>query len=188
MTGGGLGTVVAMLIALPFVALADWFGWINKQRYPELAKACHGVGMVALVAVAIGYLGGLVDFVARFVAHPGDFFWVIPAGITVWGLGWFLHYARHAALVVARPYRAVLTTRALLKLGIGSAAWAYTGVLAEFGVIALLLQIFSVWCLSTGATQLGLMWWGKKHGQAEQMVQGDITRNQFDWDDDGTLR
>jgi hypothetical protein len=81
------------------------------------------------------------------------------------------------ALLISLPFVALA----------GWAACAYAGVLNQSGVIALPLHIVGVWCLATGATQLGLMWWGKKHGQAEQMVQGDITRNQFDWDD-GTIR
>jgi hypothetical protein len=187
-----LGTIAGLLISLPFVALADWFGWINKQRHPELAKACHGIGMLSLVAYAISCLGGPVDFIAQFVGNPGNFFWTVPAGMAAWGLGWFLLNARYAAQTIGQPHRATMIVRALLKIAVGTALWAYVGTLGRSGgwsdVAALLLHIAAVWCLSTGLTKLGLMLWGRRHGQAEQLVAGDIERQQFSWDDDRSIR
>jgi hypothetical protein len=185
-----MGEVVGCLIALPFVAFADWFGWISKQRYPELAKACHGVGIIALVADAIVHLGGFVTFIARFVAAPDDFLWVIPAGMTAWGLGWFVLNARYAALAVAHD-RPTMIVRATLKIALGALAWAYASALGSVPgdqLIAGLLQIAAVWLLATGATKLGLMVWGRKRGQAEQMVAGDIEEHEFSWDDENSIR
>jgi fermentation-respiration switch protein FrsA (DUF1100 family) len=185
-----MGEVVGCLIALPFVAFADWFGWINKQRYPELAKACHGAGMVALVADAIAHLGGLVGFTARFVAEPDNFLWVIPAGMTAWGLGWFVLNARYAALAVAHD-RPTMIVRAALKIALGVLAWAYAGALGSMPgdqFMGGLLQIAAVWLLATGVTKLGLMLWGRKRGQAQQMVGDDIDRQKFSWDDEKSIR
>jgi hypothetical protein len=186
---GGLGTVVALLIALPFVALGDWFKFI-KQLPPgqqELAKACHGVGMLALLAYAISLAGGLVEFIAGFVLHPDNFYWIAAVVIAAWGLGWFLLNARYAALSIGQP-RATMTIRALLKIAVGWAAWVFASSvdhsIGAGGLLGLLLHIVAVWCVATGGTKLGLMLWGKRRGQAEPMVEEDITSNQFDWDDE----
>jgi hypothetical protein len=181
---GGLGEVVGLLIALPFVALADWFKWI-KQLPPgqqELAKACHGIGMLALLAFWFRLAGGFGDFVAMLMLHPGNPLYWIPAGIAAWGLGWFLLNARFAAQAVVRPYRATMIVRGLIKIAGGCAIWAYARD-TEAGWIALLLSVVAVWCMATGAAKVLLMiWGGGRGGDAYPLVADDIAVNEFDWD------
>lgn len=181
MNAGGLGTVVGLLIALPFTMLADWFGWINQQRYPELAKACHGAGMLALLGYAIWLAGGPIDFAAALAMHADNFCWIAPAVIAAWGLGWVLLNARFAAQSVSRPHRATMIVRALLKTAAGYGAWISTQG-AEAWWITLLMSLVAVWCMATGAVKFLLMIWRGARGEAYPMVADDIAANEFDWD------
>lgn len=183
-----------MLIAFPFVALADYFAWIKQQPagQQELAKACHGVGMLALLAFWFRLAGGFGDFVYGLAFRPGDPLRWIPVGMAAWGLGWFLLNARFAAQAVGRPHRATMIVRALVKIAIGWAAWAYAvsaglpaplhDVPALWGFVLLALHVISAWCLATGITKLLLMIWGGGRGTAYPMVARDIAANEFDWD------
>jgi hypothetical protein len=182
-----LGYVAALLISLPFVALCDWFKFI-KQLPPgqqELAKACHGIGMLALLAYAIALSGGLIEFVAGLVLHAPNFYWLAPAVIAVWGLSWFLLYARYAALSIGQPSRATMIVRAVIKTALGWAVWIFAAGAGLSGA-DLALRFVAVWCIATGGTKLALMMWGKRRDQAEPMVAGDIARQEFDWDDGRT--
>jgi hypothetical protein len=186
-----MGELIGALIALPFVFLSDWFGWIRQQSHPELTKACHGAGMMALLGYAIALSGGLVEFIAGFVLHPDNLLWIIALIVGAWGLGWFLLYARHAALSVGQPYRATMIVRALIKLGLGWGAWVYAAgfdrALGDTGFVGPTLRIVAVWCLATGAAKFLLMLWGKRQGRAQSMVTGDIAASEFDWND-GKMR
>jgi len=192
---GGLSEVVGLLIALPFVAFADWFKFI-KQMPPgqqELAKACHGIGMCALLAYWFQLAGGFGDFVYGLAVRPGDPLHWIPVVMATWGLGWFLLNARFAAQAVGRPHRTTMTIRALLKMAAGWAAWAYAGSAdmpvhvggsAGWSLLMLALHVVAVWCLATGATKALPMIWGGPRGEAYPLVVVDIAANEFDWDNE----
>jgi len=200
MGNASLGTLIGMLVALPFVAFADWFKFI-KQMPPgeqELAKACHGVGMLSLLALWFSMAGGLGSFLYGLVAHPDNLIAWIPVGIAAWGFGWFVINSPFAVQAVARPARATMTVRAMLKIGVGYAAWAYaqSGDLVAWhrdpswwsGFVRLALYVIAVWCLATGLTKLVLMLWGGRRGKARPMVDADIAGKEFNWDDDGSIR
>jgi hypothetical protein len=192
---GGLGEVIGLLVALPFAAFADWFKFI-KQLPPgqqELAKACHGVGMLALLAYWFRFAGGFGEFVDGLTLRPGELLHWIPLIMAVWGLGWFLLHARFAAQAVGRPHRAAMIVRGLLKIAAGWAIWAYAGSAdlpvraggsAGWGLLMLALHVVAVWCLATGGTKALLMIWGGPRGEAYPMVAGDIAANEFDWNDE----
>lgn len=169
-----MGELLGMLIALPFVMLGDWFGWIAQQRHPEVAKTCHGAGMLALLAYVIWVSGGLVEFAARLAMHAEEFYWVPVAIVAAWGTGWILLNASYAAQSVGRPHRATMTVRALIKLAVGYGIWVLSQGLPLLGPAA-------AWCLATGATKLLLMVWGKR-SEARPLVEGDIAGKEFDWD------
>jgi hypothetical protein len=181
---GGLGEAAGLLIALPFIAVADYFKFI-KELPPggqqELAKACHGIGMLALLAYWFQRAGGFVDFVTMLVLHPDNPLYWIPVGIAACGLGWFLLNARFAAQSVVRPYRATMIVRGLIKSAIGYAVWAFASD-AEARWVALLLSVVAVWCMATGAAKVLLMIWsGGRGGDAYPMVEDDIASKEFDW-------
>jgi len=180
---GALGEVVALLIAFPFVALVDWFKWIRQlpPGQQELAKACHGVGMLALLAYYFRLAGGFGDFVHGLTVRTGDPLHWIPVVMAAWGLGWFLLNARFAAQAVVRPHRGTMIVRALIKIAAGYAAWAYGGG-ADAGLIGLLLSVVAVWCMATGGAKLLLMIWGGGRGEAYPLIARDIAANEFDWD------
>lgn len=184
---GGLGEAMGLLAALPFIALADWFSFIKQMPsgQQELAKACHGVGMLALLAYWFRLVGGFGDYVYGLVARPGELLHWVPVIMAAWGLGWFLLNARFAAQAVGQPQRATMTVRALLKIVAGWAAWSYAdsaGGSAGWHLLILVLHVVIVWCVATGATKALLMIWGGPRGEAYPMVARDIAANEFDWD------
>ena len=176
------GYLFMLLISLPFAAVGDWFGWLKRQPpvQQELAKACHGIGMLALLVYAIELSGGFVDFIAALV-QEGNILWIIPAGVAVWCLGWFLLYGPYAAYAIAPPYRAAMMVRGIAKIASGWALWIIGADLSDFAEFV--LHLVAIWCLATGTTKLVLMLWGRRRDRAESMVAGNITRQQFDWDD-----
>jgi hypothetical protein len=182
------------LLALPLLALVDWFTWINRQPrgQQELTKACHGVGMLALLAFWFWVTGGLPDFVRKLSVQPDDLTNWIPAMIAAWGLGWFQLNAGFAAQAVIRPHRSTTIVRGLIKLALGYAVWTYAHE-ADIasrpheasiwsGLFLLILHLVAVWCLATGATKVLLMMWGGRRGRAHAMVTDDIAAKEFDWD------
>ena len=125
---GGLGEVIGLLIALPFVAAADYFKYI-KELPPggqqELAKACHGIGMLALLAYWFPARRRLCRFRDDAGAASRQSLYWIPVGIAASGLGWVLLNARFAAQSVVQPHRATMIVRGLIKSAVGYAIWAF---------------------------------------------------------------
>jgi hypothetical protein len=191
MTGGGLGQAIGTLIALPFVLVADWLGWIKQQPpgQQELAKACHGVGMLALLVLWFSLVGGFDHFVFMLASQPGNPINWIPAAIAAWGLGWFLINAGFAAQSIGRPHRATMIVRSLVKIGVAYAVWSYANDnpgqymdgTRNFGIF--ILDAISLWCASTGITKLLLMLWGGPRGRAQPLVEKDIAAKEFNWDE-----
>jgi hypothetical protein len=181
--GNNLGEVIGLLIAAPFVAVADYFGWIKKQPpgQQELAKACHGAGMLALLWYCCSLAGGVAEYLAGLMLYPGELLQWIPVGMGAWGLAWLLLNARQAALSIAPSQRATMIMRALIKLALGWALWSW----ADAGDAWLpgLVFVVAVWCFATGGAKLLLMLWGRRSGQAEPLVTGDIAAKEFDWDE-----
>jgi hypothetical protein len=197
MNGGGIFTLVGLLVAMPFAAIADWFKFIRglPPGHQELTKACHGTGMLALLGSWFWLTGGIVDYVNAFVRDPGNpVMWIAPALVS-WGLGWVLINARYAAQAIGRPHRVTLVWRSLLKLAVGGFAWSWTGAFDHPapatdaslwpGFLSLALSVVAVWCLSTGAMKLLLMLWGGGRDEAYPLVAEDIAAHEFDWDDGG---
>ena len=185
MPPGPFGELVGLLIAIPFVLLGDWFKFI-KQLPPglqELAKASHGVGMVALALYWAVLAGGPASFIASGLQEPFNPVYSIPAVIGMWGLGWFFLNARIAALSIGPPHRATTVVRALIKIALGWAAWAYTADLDLSGG-ELVVHAVALWCLATGAAKILLILWGGGRGDAYPMVAHDIEANEFRWDDE----
>jgi hypothetical protein len=178
-----LGEMLGRLIAWPFVAIADYFGWIKQQSpgQQELAKACHGAGMLALLWHGASLAGGFVECVTELVLHADNLLKWIPLGVGAWGLAWVVLNARYAALSIAQPHRATMIARALIKIAIGWALWSW-GTAGD-GWFPALVVFVAVWCLATGGTKLLLMLWGKRRGRAEPMVADDIAAKEFDWDE-----
>lgn len=177
-----LGELVGLLIALPFVALADWFKFI-KQLPPgqqELAKASHGVGMLALVVFWFGLASGSLHAVVRDLDNPVSW---IPAGFAVWGIGWFVLNARYGSLMIGPPQRGTIIVRALIKIALGWAVWAYTAHLDLSGG-ELFLRAAALWCMATGGAKFVLLIWGSRRHEAYSLVARDIEVNQFRWDDE----
>lgn len=184
---------LGFLLALPLLALVDWFTWINRQPrgQQELTKACHGVGMLALLAFWFWVTGGFPGFVRDLSVQPDNLTNWIPAMIAAWGLGWFLLNAGFAAQAVTRPHRWTMIVRGLMKLALGYAVWTYAHE-ADIasrpheasiwsGLFLLILHLVAVWCLATGAAKVLLMMWGGRRGRAHAMVTHDIATKEFDW-------
>jgi hypothetical protein len=178
-------SVVGMLIALPVIALVDWFAWLNMlpTGQQELAKACHGAGLLALLAFWFWSTGSFDSFLYDLVTHPEYPVRWIPVALVALGLGWLLLNAGFASQAIGRPQRGAMIVRAIVKLGLGYAAWSYT-VPAGWGrpILVLLLHLAAVWCAATGGAKLLLMLWGYRREQAYPMVAKDIAANEFDWD------
>ena len=182
---GALGELIGLLIALPFVALADWFKFIKQlpSGQQELAKASHGAGMLALVVYWCALGGGLFHALAVGLRDPvSPLFWV-PAVFTAWGFGWFFLNARFAALSIGPPHRATIIVRALLKIAFGWAIWVYVAPLDLSGG-ELIGRAVALWCLATGGTKILLLLWGGSRDRAYPMVADDIEANEFSWDED----
>jgi hypothetical protein len=125
----GLGEAIGLLLAWPFMVLADWFAWIKRQPagQQELTKACHGIGMLALLGYWFSLTGGLGEFVHALRMDADNPLNWLPVVIASWGLGWFLLNARFAAQFVIGPQRATMIVRALIKIALGYAVWVYAG-------------------------------------------------------------
>src|SRR3954447_18617223 len=177
--GNSLGEVIGLLIFWPFMALADYFGWIKRQPpgHQELAKACHGAGMLALLWYCCSLAGGFAEYVAALVLHPNELLRWIPVALGAWGLGWLLLNARPAALSIAAPHRATMIKRALIKLALGWALWSWAA--AGDAWLPGLVFILAVWCFATGGAKFLLMLWGRRQGLAEPLVAGDIAAKEF---------
>lgn len=165
-----LGELIGSLLAGPFVALADWFTFIKQQPpgLQELTKACHGVGMLALLAYGFELFGGFGNFLQGLLLRPSAPLQWIPVGMAIWGLAWVLLNARFAAQAVFRPQRGTMIGRALVKIAV--AYGALTCANATDGWIRLLLCLFAVWCGSTGGTKLLLMVWGGRSDAQRRVV------------------
>lgn len=175
---GGPFYVIGLFLAVPVVAFLDWFKWIKRQPTggpQELAKACHGAGLVALLAVWFCGSGEFDDFTYGLVTQQSLLCW-LPIIVAAWGLGWLLLNARYAAQAIGRPQRATMTVRALIKIAIGGVLWLGAGP------GNLLVQLPAAWCLATGGTKLLLMIWGGAREKAYPMVEQDIAAKEFDWD------
>ena len=148
-----LGEVIGLLLAWPFVALADYFGFIKRQPpgLQELTKACHGAGMLALLAYGFELAGGFADFVQGLLAYPSAPLQWIPVGMAVWGLAWVALNARFAVQTVCGPARGTMIGRALVKLALAYGAWAFAD--DADGLIRLVLSFAAVWCAATGGTK-----------------------------------
>src|SRR5882757_6288016 len=127
MNENNLGTFIGLLIAAPFVAVADWFRFLNRlpPGRQELAKACHAAGILALLVYAFAITGGIGEFFTAWTLHREDPVYWIPGAIAAAALIWFLLYARFAARAVVQPQRGVMIVRALAKIALGWALWAY---------------------------------------------------------------
>jgi len=184
MAQASLGELVGLLIALPFVMLADWHKFLSRlpPGEQELAKACHGAGIVVLVVYWAVLTGGVFHFLGlglRNLANP--MFWM-PAAIAAFGAGWFILYARFGALTIGPPRRSAQTIRALLKIALGIVVWSYTARLDLSG-FELLVRAAAMWCMATGATKFILMIWGRSSGDAYTMVEHDIDAHEFRWEE-----
>jgi hypothetical protein len=71
--------------------------------------------------------------------------------------------------------------RALIKIALGWAAWAYAARLDLSGA-ELALRAVAVWCAATGGVKFLLMVWGGGRGEAYPLVARDIEANEFHWD------
>jgi hypothetical protein len=185
------GEAIFFLIAFPFVALADWFKFIKRQPpgQQELTKACHGAGMLALLALWFSFAGGFSAYVTQLGRDAANPVIWIAAGIAAWGLGWLLLNAGFAARAIPPPHRATMIVRGLLKAALGAAAWIYAGKLPPLaradlfvGLLGLGLYVLAAWCTSTGGTKVLLMLWRGSRREAYPLVARDIAANEFDWD------
>jgi hypothetical protein len=186
MNGTNLGEVIGLFLAAPFVALADWFKFLKylPPGQQELTKACHGAGMLALVALWFSFESGVSGYIADLARNPGSLFLWIPAGIAAWGAGWLLLNSSFAARALG-PHRATMRLRGLLKSALGGTVWSYAGMLAQGQgntLITLVLYVFATWCLATGATRFVLTLGGGPRGDAHGLVERNIRSNEFDWD------
>jgi hypothetical protein len=184
MAQASLGELVGLLIALPFVMLADWHKFL-KHLPPgeqELTKACHGAGIVVLVVYGAVLTGGIFHFLALGLRNLVNPVFCIPAGIASFGAGWFILYARFGAIAIGPPHRSAQTMRALLKIALGFVVWSYTARLDLSG-FELLVRAAAMWCMATGATKFILMIWGRGTGDAYTMVEHDIDVHEFHWDE-----
>jgi hypothetical protein len=184
MAQASLGELVGLLIALPFVMLADWHKFLKRlpPGEQELTKACHGAGIVVLVVYWASLTGGVFHFLGlglRNLVNP--VFWM-PAAIAAFGAGWFILYARFGAISIGPPHRSAQTMRALLKIALGFFVWAYTARLDLSG-FELVVRAAAMWCMATGATKFILMIWGRSTGDAYSMVEHDIDVHEFHWDE-----
>lgn len=174
-----LGEFIGLLIAFPFVALAQWFQFFTRlpRGQQELAKASHGVGMLALLAYGFNLTGGFL---------PASPICWLAAGIGAWGLGWFCLNARFAALMIGPPDRGAIIARALMKIALGWAVWSYTSRLVDVSGFEVVSRPVAVWCMATGGTKfLLLLWGGGRRLPARPLVDANIQDTEFDWDDDG---
>ena len=85
--------------------------------------------------------------------------WSILGTVAGGALIWFLVYARVASRAVVGPQRGVMIVRALVKIALGWAVWAYMKR-ADLSGFEIALRVVAVWCVATGAVQLLLMLWG----------------------------
>jgi hypothetical protein len=176
--------LAALLIALPFVMLADWHKFLSRlpPGEQELAKACHGAGIVVLVVYWAVLTGGIFHFLALGIHNlVNPMFW-IPAAIAAFGAGWFILYARFGAIAIGPPRRSAQIIRALLKIALGSVVWSYTARLDLSG-FELVVRAAAMWCIATATTKFILMIWGRSTGDAYSMVADDIDVNEFRWEE-----
>ena len=178
------GVFIGCLLAAPFVALADWLTWIQRQPpgQQELAKVCHGAGMVTLIIWSLEVTNGFFPSLTYLVLDPHNPLYWIPVVIFVWGLGWVLLNVRTALLTAKSAQRATMMVRALLKLGVGYAIWSFARDI-DASVPAVMVGMVGVWCLATGGTKFALMFLGGS-GKARGLVDRDIRSKEFHWDDE----
>lgn len=171
MNDNSLATFIGSLIAAPFVAVADWFRFLNRLPLgrQELAKACHAAGILALLLYAFAVTSGLDEFFTAWALHRGDPVYWIPAMIAAAAGIWFLLYARFAARAVVRPQRGVMIVRALVKIALGWAVWAYA-MHADLSGFEIALRAAAVWCVVTGAIQFLLMLCGGRSNALPRIV------------------
>jgi len=183
--------LLGLLVAVPFVLLADWLKFIKHlpPREQNLARASHGAGLLVFAALALHEIirvQGIGPFARGVAAIPGDPSLSVPAILwattVVWGLVWFLVGCRRAH----GPRDGLLTTRAVVKAVVGFVAFfiAQAGLVpgdwwcAFFIEMALFLG--GIWCVVTGLTKFVLLM-RSGGGNAAGLVAGQIQRTAIFW-------
>jgi hypothetical protein len=196
MAGAGIFTLVLLLLAVPFVAVKEYFGKMRllDPRSAALQKVSHGAAMLALGGWAF-WLGDQIGLLA--FGH-----WVPLAllGLDVFGLFWLVTGWNDAKIFGAQPgVDESLIFRAIAKAVVGLALFWLLGngsqVLdREYWLLLVELQwpvrAVAVWCVISGAAKFAVLLAVKKrppqrppvhampHGEARFASPGEARRMQ----------
>jgi hypothetical protein len=181
------GAVTLFLIAVPIAALMDWHRWMKSQPPGgprEMAKASHGVGMAAVILffIVTGYgWRGLFDLGNALIVKPDSWLLWVPVLIIAAGFGWLSLYGPYARMAAAGPEKGRILSRAHIKIVVGAVIFYALNTLTRNGNDFLLLglQAVGVWCISTGAAKILLIFWGGH--SARRLAGRDARAGQFRW-------
>jgi len=157
-----MGELVAILISIPFVLVADWFKFLRElpPRQAELTRASHGVVLIVLAAILPSKLEGLVDRQLLLTGAVAPFWF---------GLYWLcIGYARSYG-----PRDMQLICRAALRFVVGvvlSVSKHRFGYPHEF--VYILVNAFAWWMMITAGVKLLLLLRGVRPLVVDPVVTG----------------
>lgn len=180
-------TVLGLLAALPFVAVWDYFQFVERQppERRELVKASHGAGVIALAAFLIWLpqgAQGFGDLAGALRAEPENPAYWVPVAVLAWGLLWLVTGWHRA--VKFRDARII--ARALVKIALGVGVFVYLrdhdlaagrDAAAAWGFLVLGLYLAAVWCVVTGTTKTLILTAGG--GKALRLVNRQIRQTRI---------
>jgi hypothetical protein len=155
-------------------ALRGYRNFLRSQppRDAELSKASHGAAVLAVVALALWFVGWprIDAFLTAFRAAPDSPLHLAVvagvAGVVLWGVLWLVTGARRSLQFAGRDSRVI--TRAALKISVGvgvwmiwnnppASWWPWVVLLHEVPYSAAVVAVLCGWLAVTGAAKMLLV-------------------------------